>query len=447
VIDPIALLGRHRRRPYPFLLDRGETVDWSFAGSAPARQLLVDADGRTRLWSGRAWEQVDEDPLEAIETFVEASAAPLASSADVPAPLLDGVALPRTVGYFAYELGWHGDRPGAAAPVSPVPLAVLSTYDRFDAWHPSLAAPVALEFKVQSGGDPPPWPRVNGLAESPVIAEKDGLERYRRGFERIARAIRDGEIYQANLSRRITLPLTVDPADVYERMRRLQPVPEGAFLDLGGFQILSNSPERFLDIDGEAIGTHPIKGTRPRRADERADAQARRDLLADPKERAEHLMIVDLERNDLGRICRTGTVRVVHHAVLRSYPTVHHLVSEVRGELAPGHRLAAILRATFPGGSITGAPKLKAMEILAEVEGEPRGIYTGAIGCLNGSRSARLNIAIRTALVHGGSVDYRTGGGIVADSSLSAEFDETVTKARAFTEALVEVGSRPRMAV
>jgi para-aminobenzoate synthetase component 1 len=447
VIDPVALLGRHRRRPYPFLLDRGETVDWSFAGSAPSRQLLIEADGRMRLWRGRAWEQIDGDPFEAIEAFVEASAAPLASSGGVPAPPFDGVALPRTVGYLAYELGWHGDRPAVAAPVATVPLAVLSTYDRFDAWHPSLAAPVSLEFAVQAGGDPPPWPRVNAPAESHSISEAAGLERYRRGFERIARAIRDGEIYQANLSRRITLPLTAEPAVVYERMRTVQPVPEGVFLDLGGFQILSNSPECFLDIDGARISTHPIKGTRPRRADERADAEARRELLTDPKELAEHVMIVDLERSDLGRICKTGSVRLVHHAELRSFPTVHHLVSEVRGELAAGQRLAAILRATFPGGSITGAPKLKAMEILADVEGEPRGVYTGAIGCLNGSRSARLNIAIRTALVHGGSVDYRTGGGIVADSSLAGEFDETVTKARAFTEALVEAGNQPRMAI
>ncbi len=446
--DPVDLLGRHRRRPYPFFLDRGDATGWSFAGSSPARQLIVETDGRLRTWTGRCWNEITGDPLDAIESFVDSSAAELASNRAIPDGLLAGVALPRTVGYLAYELGWHADRPRAPAPVPDVPLAVLSTYDRFDAWHPSLAGPVSLEFAARAAAEPAPWPAPAASTRTVGFsADQAWSEHYRRGFERIQRAISAGEIYQANLSRRITLPMTVEPAALYERMRTRQPVPEGAFLDLGAFQVLSNSPECFLRIDRERISTHPIKGTRPRHPDARADAEARRDLLADPKELAEHVMIVDLERSDLGRICRTGTVRVVEHAALASYATVHHLVSEVRGELVSDRRLAAILRATFPGGSITGAPKLRAMEILVEVEGEPRGVYTGAVGCFNGSRSVQLNVAIRTAVVRAGAVEYRTGGGIVADSSLAREFDETVTKARAFTEALLEAGAQPRMAV
>jgi len=268
---------------------------------------------------------------------------------------------------------------------------------------------------------------------------------YHSGFQRVAEAIRAGEIYQANLTRRIRRRFSDDPFACYLRLRRRQPVPYGAYLDLGSLQIISNSPESFLQIDQAEIVTLPIKGTRARLADPTADRAAVASLVSDPKELAEHVMIVDLERNDLGRICEVGSVEVSDHARVVTLATLHHLESVVRGRLRTRIRTADILRATFPGGSITGAPKIQAMRIIAEVEPSARGIYTGAIGCFNGPRHVDLNIAIRTAVVAGGQITYGTGGGIVADSNPEAEYDETVTKARAFLDSLAEhdkVGAR-----
>jgi para-aminobenzoate synthetase component 1 len=210
--------------------------------------------------------------------------------------------------------------------------------------------------------------------------------------------------------------------------------------------LLSNSPECYLRVDGQIVRTLPIKGTRPRAGDRAKDRGLARDLARDAKERAEHLMIVDLERNDLGRVCRTGSVTVPAFAEVASFATVHHLVSEVRGCLREDVSLADMLRATFPGGSITGAPKIRAMEIIAEVEQAARGVYTGAIGFFNGPRSLELSIAIRTAIATADAVHYSTGGGIVADSRVDGEWEETVTKARAFMDTIGAPGIDRRAA-
>ena len=200
--------------------------------------------------------------------------------------------------------------------------------------------------------------------------------------------------------------------------------------------MLSASPERFLRVRGRVVETDPMKGTRPRGGSAEADEALQRELKNDEKENAEHLMIVDLERNDLGRVCETGTVSVPVLGRIETFSTLHHLVSEVRGVLRAGVGLADVLRATFPGGSITGAPKIRAMEIIAEVEAYERGVYTGAIGCFNGERSVALNVAIRTAVAAGDRISYFAGGGIVADSVAAAEYRETETKALAFVESL-----------
>jgi para-aminobenzoate synthetase component 1 len=293
----------------------------------------------------------------------------------------------------------------------------------------------ALEFeRMAPGGAPEPLACTTRM-QAP-IDDEEAAAVYRRGFTRIQEAIRAGEIYQANLSRRIDLPFGDDAADAYASLRRRQPVPQGAYLDLGTRQVLSNSPECFLRARGPTIETFPIKGTRARHPDPRRDRLAAVELARDEKERAEHVMIVDLERNDLGRVCRAGAVSVPMHARVESYATVHHLVSVVRGELSVEATLADILRATFPGGSITGAPKIRAMQILAEVEPRARGIYTGAIGSFNGARSLELNVAIRTAIAGSGRIHYCTGGGIVADSVMAAEWEETRIKARAFLDAV-----------
>lgn len=446
MLAPWDLFARHSDRPFGYLLDRAGTDMWSFAGSDPGAQLRVYDDGRAYRGDREGWRELDDGPLEAIDAFVNEGEANVRAE-----PFADDLVLPRTVGYLAYELGRFTEPVslGRADPLG-MPLAVLSRYDRFDAWHPRYGTRMCVCFSgARTDGpilSPPPASPVDRTAARRAIPGRLGSQidatterAYRRGFERIGRAIRDGEIYQANLSRRISMPLPGSAAAAYRRLRAIQPVPNGAFLDLGRWQVLSNSPECFLRVAGDHISTWPIKGTRPRGADRDEDRRLREALLRDPKEMAEHIMIVDLERNDLGRVCQVGSVAVPRQAFVQSFRTVHHIVSEVRGRLRDDCGLAELLCATFPGGSITGAPKIRAMQIIEEVEPSARGVYTGAVGAFNGPRSVDLNIAIRTAVASDGRLSYATGGGIVADSRLESEYDETVIKARAFLDTMASM--------
>jgi len=213
-------------------------------------------------------------------------------------------------------------------------------------------------------------------------------------------------------------------------------MPLSGYFDAGSFQILSNTPELFLGRRGRQITTQPIKGTRRRGHTPDEDRRLRTELRTDPKERAEHIMIVDLERNDLGRICRAGTVQVRDLSQIRSYPTLHHMVSTVEGQLEGDLRVSDMVRATFPGGSITGAPKIRAMEIIDALEPNARGIYTGALGLIDGAGDMHLSLPIRTAITAGGTIYYGAGGGIVVDSDADTEYAESLLKAKALLEAL-----------
>jgi len=213
------------------------------------------------------------------------------------------------------------------------------------------------------------------------------------------------------------------------------PMPFAAYVDGGAWIALSNSPECFLIADDGSVATFPIKGTRRRRADCAADTLAA-ELQGDAKEQAEHVMVVDLERNDLGRVCEPGSVAVAEFAAVRQYPLLVHMVSEVRGRLRCGTSLAALLRATFPGGSISGAPKIRAMQIIEELEPAARGFYTGSIGWTEIDGESRFNIAIRTAVLDAGGLTYWAGGGIVADSDATREYQESLLKAEALFRAL-----------
>ena len=259
----------------------------------------------------------------------------------------------------------------------------------------------------------------------PSMPREKFLAMVRRAQDYIAA----GDIYQVNLSHRIASPWSGEPWAFYEALRHYSPAPNAAFLDLGGRTVLSTSPESFLKMSGRAIRTRPIKGTRPRRADALADERSAFDLLTSPKEVSELVMITDLERNDLGSVCDFGSVTVPELLKLERHEQVFHLVSTVEGRLRAGVDHAAAFRACFPGGSITGAPKKRAREIIAELEPEPRGLYTGALGWFGFNGESQFSIAIRTVVIERGEAHFHVGSGIVADSSPEAEWQETLDKA------------------
>jgi len=253
---------------------------------------------------------------------------------------------------------------------------------------------------------------------------------------RVITYIRSGDIYQANLSQRLSAPWASDGWEFHRALQTASPAPFAAFFDAGNFQIASSSPERFLRLSGQHIQTRPIKGTRPRGASPKHDAQLANELQSSEKECAELVMITDLLRNDLGRVCEFGTVAVPDLMRLEQFPQVQHLVSTVEGRLRPELSHLDALRACFPGGSITGAPKFRAMEIIDELEPVTRGPYTGSIGYLGFNRESQFNIAIRTAIVRQEHVWFQVGAGIVADSDPEMEHNETLAKAAGFEAAL-----------
>jgi para-aminobenzoate synthetase component 1 len=439
-LAPWSLLSPHLDRGWAFFLDRAGSAEPSFAGSLPSSVLVVERDGSCRRLDTDGEHTIDGDPLDAIGAFVAAAES---TPRSLPQWLSPDSPLPRTVGYLAYELGAFIENiPRHSVDPVATPLAVLATYDRVDAWHPATGNIGSIVFEENPPVLLEPLRRIREDGEVPADATADRAG-YSAGFRRVKAAITAGEIYQANLSRRMIFELESTAADAYQRLRRRQPVPHGAYFDFGDWQILSNSPECFLRVDGEVVRTFPIKGTRPRSLEHARDRALARELAGDPKERAEHLMIVDLERNDLGRVCRTGSITVSAFAEVASFATLHHLVSEVRGCLRTDCKFADLLRATFPGGSITGAPKIRSMEIIAEIEESARGVYTGAVGFLNGPRSLELAIAIRTAVATGSALHYSSGGGIVADSTVDAEWNETITKALAFSDVVTTRDQQP----
>lgn len=269
----------------------------------------------------------------------------------------------------------------------------------------------------------------------------------RSGFlaavSRAQRYIQAGDIYQVNLSQRLETAADITPWDIYLRLLQASPAPYAAYLNAGQFQLASSSPEQFLRMDGPRIQTRPIKGTRPRSADSAEDARLAYELQTSTKETAELIMITDLLRNDLGKVCEFGSVNVPDLMRLERYPQVQHLVSTVEGQLKSGISHLEALRACFPGGSITGAPKFRAMEIIEELEPVARGPYTGSLGYLGFNRSSQFSIIIRTAICLQGRVYFPVGAGIVADSSPEAEYAETLDKAGGFLAALKIPFQRP----
>jgi para-aminobenzoate synthetase component 1 len=259
---------------------------------------------------------------------------------------------------------------------------------------------------------------------------------YLAAARRAIEYVHAGDCFQVNLSQRLLYRATIPPLELYGRLRQRNPAPFAAYFDLGDFAIASASPERFLRVEAGRVETRPIKGTRPRGSTPEEDARQRDELLRSAKDRAENVMIIDLLRNDLGRVCAYGSVQVPAVCRLESYRTVHHLVSEVVGRLRPGLGPIDLLRAAFPGGSVTGAPKVRAMEIIAELEPTARGPYCGSLGYIGFDGNMDTNILIRTFTIGRGWMQFPVGGGIVADSTPEAEYEETLHKAEGLLRAL-----------
>ncbi len=390
------------------------------------------SEGGAASWNGAP---LDAPPLDALRAQLRRF--PLAPRDGLP-PFQGGA-----VGLVGYDFGWALD--GRACPTPGGDDTVdLPFYDVVVAFDHREGRCTLLSSGVPAGGEaralarldqfeallahpaPPPPP-------APVVAWRpdEGAAAHAAAVERVRALILDGDIYQANISRRFAAPRPPGVAafDLYRHLRLANPAPFAAFLDGGARQILSTSPELFLRCDGRAVETRPIKGTAPREATAEADRAAAAALLASAKDRAENVMIVDLLRNDLSRVCEPDSVAVPTLCAVESYAGLHHLVSAVTGRLRADADALDLLGASFPGGSITGAPKGRAMEIIAAVEGRSRGPYCGAIGWFGFDGAMALNIAIRTVVATADTLEFRVGGGITLRSDPAAEYAETLVKA------------------
>jgi para-aminobenzoate synthetase component I len=300
------------------------------------------------------------------------------------------------------------------------------------------------------------WPELCALFDAPLLIKSQSVfevtsalssnmdyKAYTQAFDKVKRYIYEGDCYQVNLAQRFSAKAMGDAWVAYQALRKISPAPFMAYMnfsDESPLHVLSASPERFLQVFNGHVETRPIKGTRPRSLDAEQDKLNAESLQNSLKDRAENLMIVDLLRNDISKACEIGTVRADHMFALESFANVHHLVSTVTGKLAVGMTAIDLLRACFPGGSITGAPKLRAMEIIEELEPNRRGLYCGAIGYIGFDGNMDTNIAIRTAIYSQGEIRFYAGGGVVADSELTKEYRETLDKASSMLELLKAFG-------
>jgi para-aminobenzoate synthetase component 1 len=479
--DPVLCCERLAGLPYRLFLDSAAATSrlgrFSFLTADPVAVIrskggktgVVDCLRGTR-------EDVASDAITAVrDRLASHEAAPVPG---LP-PFQGGVA-----GYIAYDWGLTLERlPPPRYDDLAMPDVVLGVYDWVVAWDHTAsrawlistgmpetetasrtgrAQERAREVRARLEGSaatvppvsaqpPAPFPRapsprapsypVDGGWWDPSIELRSSFTRadYLAAVQRVREYIFAGDIFQANLSQRFEAPLRESPWSFYTRLRARNAAPFAAFLDGPDVTVISASPERFLRVSGDGVvETRPIKGTRPRGLGPEHDAALGQALAESAKDRAENLMIVDLMRNDLSRVCAPRSVRVSELFSLERYATVHHLVSTVVGQLERGRDALHLLRAAFPGGSITGAPKLRAMEIIAELEPSQRGVYCGSIGYWSVTGELDTSIAIRTAVVRDGGVSFSAGGGIVADSDPELEYRETLDKARAMIDALSE---------
>ncbi|NLG77533.1 MAG: aminodeoxychorismate synthase component I, partial [Xanthomonadaceae bacterium] len=328
---------------------------------------------------------------------------------------------------------------GPIAQAVRVPAAIIVDHENDEAW--ILVEPHASDLAARIQADLASLQGKSRAFEGDLIEDaiaEDEPADFVSAVERALEYIAAGDIYQANLSRawRARVQEGVEAHDLYRRLRETNPAPFAALARFDDLAIVSSSPERLVRVHGGVVSTRPIAGTRPRGQSSLDDRSLARELRAHPKERAEHVMLLDLERNDLGRVCVAGSVEVDEYMGLESYAHVHHIVSNVRGRIRPDVTPGGVLRAVFPGGTITGCPKIRCMELIAELEGEARGAYTGSIGYLNRDGTMDMNILIRSVELHDRALTIRAGAGIVADSVAPRELEETRAKARGVLRAL-----------
>jgi para-aminobenzoate synthetase component 1 len=444
-----------RNQPFSFFLDSGmdpgKLGRYSFMGSDPflvlrswGEEISIIRDGVKESRRGNPFDIVGE----LLATY---------SLDECPAeiPFVGGA-----VGYFSYDLCHFIERlPSTAVDDLNLPECYLAFYDTAIAFdHLEGKAYLVSTGFPELGGRKRKRRAVEKLEEMKSrilnkssfsgelisIPVEEGIvlksnfshQEYLKAVAIAREYICAGDIFQVNLSQRFEADLDIPPYELYQRLRQINPAPFASYLDFDGVSVVSASPERFLKVHGDWVETRPIKGTRPRGKSMAEDEALAQELLSSAKDRAENVMIVDLERNDIGRVCRYGTVQVTELAILETYPTVFHLTSTVRGRLQQGKNRVDLLKATFPGGSITGAPKVRAMEIIDELEPTRRSVYTGSIGYLSFSGEMDINIVIRTFLIKGEKAYFQVGGGIVYDSEPEAEYEETLDKARALIQAL-----------
>ena len=448
--------------PYSYLFESVEGGEqwrrYSIIG-LPARRVITLRGNVLEIRdTGEVVEQRElEDPLAEIEALRQSYRVPRL-------PGLPGFT-GGLVGYFGFEtIGYIEPRLAGAAPrdtlgTPDVQLMLSEEVAVFDNLkgrlylivHADPAEPQAyaralrrldqLAFRLRHAGSG--YPEVLDPAS---LSEQDFVSGFtREGFEAAVRRcqeyIQAGDAFQIVLSQRLSVPFRARPVDVYRALRALNPSPYLFFLDLGPTQVVGSSPEILVRVSEGRVTLRPIAGTRPRGATPEEDASLERELLADPKECAEHLMLIDLGRNDVGRVAKTGTVRVPERMGIERYSHVMHIVSQVEGELREGLTPIDVLKATFPAGTLSGAPKIRALEIIQELEPIRRNIYAGAVGYLGWWGDMDTAIAIRTAVIHGGMLHVQAGAGIVHDSDPAREWEETLSKGRALFRAVAQAAS------
>jgi anthranilate synthase component 1 len=436
--DPLSLAARQPHR-YPAFLEsvaRGpKRSRYDILFAFPEREIRLDRDGRVR--DGRG-ESMGGSFFDALDAAWRAERTARSPRDDLP--FRGGWLL-----YLGYELAGEVEprlrlpsAPQSAMPLALAlrcPAAIIVDHQRASTL---LVAEEGREDLLDAlAADIAERPLSLHSAGGATDVDEDPPERFLDGVARIHEYLRAGDVFQVNLSREwcVRRAEPISPAATYTALRDANPAPFAGLLQQGGWAIASSSPERLIEVRGDIAQTRPIAGTRPRATGDDDIARVR-ELIGHPKERAEHVMLIDLERNDLGRVCVPGSVEVDELMSVESYAHVHHIVSNVRGRLRPGATPGQIMRAVFPGGTITGCPKVRCMEIIAELEGVGRGAYTGSLGYLNRDGDLDLNILIRTLTIERDAIRFRAGAGIVADSIAERELDETRAKARGLLRAL-----------